>query len=272
LKLIKSILIGSLIGFTSISNAVAADIATVNGEKITETEFRAALKFLGPSAAMIANNPEMRERFLNHMIDSKLLSIKAAKAKVQESKEFKSRLEHSRNQILAELFLDNHIKKNTSESAMKKYFEANKKKFAKDEIKAAHILVKDEKTAKKVLKEAMAKGAKFGELAKKHSTGPSGPKGGDLGWFGRGRMVPEFEKAAFSTKKGKIHPTPVKTQFGYHIIKVVDAKNAGKITFKESAADVEKELTRTLREELTTSLRKDAKINIDSDSLKKMKL
>jgi peptidyl-prolyl cis-trans isomerase C len=273
LKLLSSAFVATFALLLSIStSALAVDIATVNGTKITESEFKAALKFLGPSAAMVATNPEMRERFLNHMIDSKLLSVKAAKEKIQDSKEFKKRMEHSRSQMLAEMFLDNYIRKNTTEKAMKKFFKENKKLFAKDEIKASHILVKDEATAKKVLKEATKKGADFAALAKKHSTGPSGPNGGDLGWFGRGRMVPEFEKAAFSTKKGKIFTKPVKTQFGYHIIKVTDAKEPGKVSFKDAKADVEKAMTRNLREELTTSLRKNAKIKINSDQLKKMKI
>jgi peptidyl-prolyl cis-trans isomerase C len=90
------------------------------------------------------------------------------------------------------------------------------------QVRASHILVKKESEAKKIL-EDLKKGSNFAELAKNHSECPSRKRGGDLGWFGRGKMVPEFEKAAFSLKKGDISD-PVKTQFGYHIIRVTDTK------------------------------------------------
>jgi peptidyl-prolyl cis-trans isomerase C len=90
------------------------------------------------------------------------------------------------------------------------------------EVHCAHILVKNEKKAKEILDKINA-GESFAELAKRKSECPSGKSGGDLGWFGKGRMVPEFEKAAFEGEKGKVLG-PVKTQFGYHLIKVLDKK------------------------------------------------
>ena len=91
-----------------------------------------------------------------------------------------------------------------------------------NKVKARHILVKTESEGKKILEE-LKKGANFAKLAQEKSECPSKKKGGDLGWFGRGKMVPEFEKAAFSLKKGEISNI-VKTQLGYHIIKVDDTK------------------------------------------------
>lgn len=90
------------------------------------------------------------------------------------------------------------------------------------EVHAAHILVKTDKKAKEVI-DKLSKGLTFTEAARKYSDCPSGKSGGDLGWFGKGRMVPEFEKAAFEGDKGKLLG-PVKTQFGYHLIKVLDKK------------------------------------------------
>jgi peptidyl-prolyl cis-trans isomerase C len=90
------------------------------------------------------------------------------------------------------------------------------------EVHACHILVKSEKKAREV-SDKIAKGMSFSEAARKYSDCPSGKSGGDLGWFGKGRMVPEFEKAAFEGEKGKILG-PVKTQFGYHLIKVLDKR------------------------------------------------
>jgi peptidyl-prolyl cis-trans isomerase C len=90
------------------------------------------------------------------------------------------------------------------------------------EVHAAHILVKNDKKAQEVL-DKLSKGQSFAEMARKYSQCPSSKTGGDLGWFGKGRMVPEFEKVAFEGEKGKVLG-PVKTQFGYHLIKVLDKR------------------------------------------------
>ncbi|MEZ4743131.1 MAG: peptidylprolyl isomerase [Bdellovibrionota bacterium] len=272
MKVLKPLLSGILFTSIAASNILAEEVASINGDKITEEEYKTALNMLGPSAAMVASNPAMRERFLNHIIDSKLLSLKATAEKVQESGEFKQRLQQMKEQMLAEIFLRNYIEKNSNEEAMKKYFEKNKQQFAKEEIRASHILLKDEAKAKEILSQTQKKGADFAELAKKHSTGPSASNGGDLNWFSRGKMVPEFEAAAFATPKGTIHPKLVKTQFGYHIIKVVDKKSPDKVTFAESKQEVQKALAQSLREKLTEDLRKQAKIKINSESLNKMKI
>lgn len=270
-NLLRNALIMSGLSFASIS--FAANVATVNGKNITEHDFKTALSFLGPSASMVATNPQMRERFLQHLIESRLLSDEATKQKLASSAEFKNRLNHSKQQILAEMFIEQYIAKKTNDAAAKKYFMDNKKMFQKDEVKAAHILIKkDEAKAKKILKEAMKKGTNFAELAKKNSEGPSGPNGGELGWFGRGRMVPEFDKAAFATKKGEIYPKLVKTQFGWHIIKVIDVKKPSATKFADIKDEVKKAMSKNLRSELIEKLKKKAKVTTNMDNLKKMKL
>jgi len=133
---------------------------------------------------------------------------------------------------------------------IKMFYDDNTARFKKEaEVKASHILVKLEKDkneaeAKKkieeVLKEAKA-GKDFAELAKKHSEGPSAPKGGDLGFFGKGRMVPEFEKAAFAMKKGEISDV-VKTKFGFHVIKLVDRKDASEKKLEEVTDEIAREM------------------------------
>lgn len=124
-----------------------------------------------------------------------------------------------------------------------KYFDENKEKYAqKEEVRARHILVEDEKTAKEILQE-LKKGKDFSELAKKYSNCPSKEKGGDLGFFGRGMMVPEFEKAAFSLKIGEISNI-VKTKFGYHIIKLEERKEAKEAKLEEVKDLIKSELTK----------------------------
>jgi len=136
-----------------------------------------------------------------------------------------------------------------TEEEMKNYFEENKELFNQEEqVKASHILVEDEATAKKVSKK-LASGEKFEELAKEYSTDTSNAEqGGDLGYFAKGEMVEEFEKAAFSLDVGKISD-PVKTDYGYHIIKVTDKKAAKEANYKDHQAEVKE---RILEEKMET--------------------
>ncbi|MCM3651642.1 peptidylprolyl isomerase [Metabacillus litoralis] len=125
-----------------------------------------------------------------------------------------------------------------TEEEMQTYFDENKESFAKaKEVNASHILVDDEKTAKEV-KAKLDKGEDFAELAKEYSKDGSAQSGGELGFFGEGAMVPEFEEVAFSMKVGEISE-PVKSQFGYHIIKVNEIQEASEANFKDSKEQIE---------------------------------
>jgi peptidyl-prolyl cis-trans isomerase C len=251
--------------------AFATEIATVNGVSISDSDYRGAVKALGPSAGMVANNPGMRGRFLDHLIENQLLSEKAAAAKLGEADEFKMRLEHSKKQILAEMFAEHYIEERTTDVELERYFNANKKKFITDSVKASHIVVKNEKQAEEILKLAIVPGANFKALIEKFPTSPSGEKSGDLGWFGRGRMGPEFDAAAFAAKKGEVYPKVVKTQFGFHVLKVEDIRNEGNAKFQDERGAVKQLLSMSLRKELLESLRGAAKIEIKAEALKKLK-
>ncbi len=265
--------IALVIALTMTPAAMAKDVATVDGKGISESSFKKSALALGPRAKSMLANPKMRRQFLDHLIDSELLSKAAAKDKLENNPAFKERMEEAKRQILANLYTDQYIASKTTDKELKSYFDKNKGKFSKKEVKAAHILMKkeNEKEAKKVLAEASKKGADFAALAKKHSTGPSAPRGGDLGFFGAGRMVPEFEKAAFATKKGQVHAKLVKTQFGFHIIKVTDIKGGDKVDFKTVKEEVKTSLERDLRTALTADLRKTHKVVVNEDALAKMK-
>jgi peptidyl-prolyl cis-trans isomerase C len=252
--------------------ALAVNLATVDGKNISDADFKKSAEALGPRAQSMLANPDLRRQFLDHLIDSELLSKAAMKKKVEQSEEYKRRIAEAQRQIMANLFTDQYVEENTKDPQLKAYFDKNKASFSQKEIQASHILLKDEKKANEVLKEAQKKGADFAALAKKHSTGPSGPRGGDLGFFGRGRMVPAFETAAFSTKKGAIHPKLVKTQFGFHIIKVTDVKGDGAAKFADVKVEVQKRLEREVRKNLVDDLRKKHKVKVHEDALKNLKI
>jgi len=170
------------------------------------------------------------------------------------------------------LFIDTEVFKDItiSSDAVKKYYEDNKSSFRDDQIKASHILVASEEKAKEIEKQ-LKEGKNFEDLAKAESSCPSKEKGGDLGLFGRGMMVKEFETAAFATKKGELSPI-VKTQFGYHIIKVTDKIEGKQRELAEESAKIENSLKRekqmAAREEYQKYLKDKYKPQLFNDKVK----
>ncbi|MCB9523717.1 MAG: peptidylprolyl isomerase [Myxococcales bacterium] len=165
-----------------------------------------------------------------------------------------------------------------SDEEIKAYYDKNQARYEiKEQVRASHILLKVDKSADeaavkaakdkadKIYAEASKKGADFAELAKKNSEGPTAPRGGDLSYFSRGRMVPEFEKAAFALKVGEISK-PVKTQFGWHIIKITDKKEGKQRSFDEVKESIAKLLrnknSRKAKSELLKKLKDGAKIEV----------
>lgn len=184
--------------------------------------------------------------------------------------------------IVLKKYLRDNYGVGVEDKEAKEYYEQNLKRFTQEEqVKASHILIKVEKNAskevleekkkkaKEIYKQAKADGADFAALAKEHSEGPTGPRGGDLGFFSRKRMVPAFSEAAFKTKPGNI-TGPVKTEFGYHVIKVTDHKPEKVSSFDEVKSDIVENLERTeMRdgmEKLIKKLKAEAKIEkLDSN-------
>lgn len=255
-------------------SALAADVATVNGKKISDAEFKKEIEQLGPQGEMLKSQPEARVGFLNQMITLRLLEEAGKKAGIEKTAEYKQRLESVKRQVLASVYLEKTVEEKTTDAEMKKYFEKNKGSFSDKEVCAAHILMKEDKEAdaKKVLEEAKKPKADFAALAKKHSTGPSGPKGGDLGCFGKGRMVKEFEAAAFETKAKTVHPKLVKTRFGFHIIKVNEVKGGDAVKFADVKEKVEREMRQKVRNDLVDGVRSAAKIDVNEKAVKELKL
>ena len=215
--------------------------ATVGDKKITEVELNQVLSMM-PNGRMIMQfggieklDKKKQKQIIDIAVENYLISKKAKDEGIEKTDEFKKELENIKNSLATKLYVDKITKGiKVTDKDIKTYYEKNKDKFAyKDDMrKARHILVKSEKEAKKIideLKKAKDVEKKFIELAKSKSTGPSGADGGELGWFNKARMVPEFSKAAFALKKGEWTKKPVKTQFGYHVIYVQDVKNKGDV-------------------------------------------
>lgn len=264
MRFMYSALVAGFIAGTSFS----AELAKVDDVVITTESFTSALKALGSQGEMVAANPELRKRFLDHMINSQLVARKAKAENFDKDPKFQARLAEVTSQLLAGEFMDQLVDKKSNEKEMKAWFEANKDQFATKEVHAFHILCEDEATAKKALEEVTKSPTDFEKIAKKYSK----DKTVDLGFFGHGRMVPEFEKAAFETPKGTIHPTPVKTTFGWHVIKVADIKGDGDVKYEKVKAEVARKYRQDVKENLVHELRAKSKIAINEKSLKEIKM
>jgi len=250
---VRKILTTLLLGATIVS---AQTLVTVNGSAITQNDVDTEL--MQATQGRFNEVPkekraEFRKQVLQQLIAKELVYGDAKKTGILRSKEFKAEyqklLEIGKRNIAIQVWQKQQLDKvSVSQKELKDYYAKNKAEFnVKESVHARHILVKEEADAKKIIKQlASLKGeklkAKFIELAKSESTGPSGAKGGDLGTFVSGQMVPAFNKAVFSMKVGTVTAKPVKTQFGYHVI-YLEAKNPAKTrSFKEVSPVIEQRI------------------------------
>jgi len=238
------------------SIASANTLVTVNGVAITQNDVDTELMNATQGRfdqVPVDKQAEFRRQVLEQLIAKELVFADAEKTGVLESKEFKDEFEKVKKRIKKELAIQVWQKREldkvkVSDKELKKYYDENKEEFnEKESVRARHILVKDEAEAKKIIAELKglsgdALKAKFIELAKSKSTGPSGPNGGDLGFFSPGQMVPEFNDKVFSMKVGTITKEPVKTQFGYHIIYLEEKKPKATRSFTEVKSFIEQRL------------------------------
>ncbi len=218
-------------------------LAVVAGENITNADLDAFLQSLPQEQRMYASNPQFRKQCLEQLIAYRVYAKLGEEMKLEETAEFKAIMENARKDILAQMAIGEVLKSVTvTDEEVKEFYEANQQRFQKGAtVSAKHILVKEEAECKAIL-ESITKGEKtFEDAAKESSTCPSGSKGGDLGEFGKGQMVKEFEEAAFAAEIGTV-VGPVKTQFGYHLIKVEKKNEASVKPFEEAKGTIQQTL------------------------------
>src|SRR5215208_1467972 len=233
-------------------------LAKVNGSEIRQSDVALAEEELGPSLAQM-DPATKKDNVLSFLIDMKIVAKAAEDKKVENSDEFKKRLAFTRNRLLMDSLLANEGKAATTDDAMKKvYDEASKQIVGEQEVHARHILVETEDEAKAVADE-LKKGADFAELAKKKSKDPGASDGGDLGFFTKEQMVPEFSTVAFTLEPGKVSD-PVKSQFGWHIIKVEEKRNRKAPEFDQVKSQIETYVTRKAQADYVAKLREAAKV------------
>ena len=245
-------------------------VATVNGQPIYLSELQVAQQALPPQ---YRNMPlsSVYPALLDRIIDSKLVVADGKKNKIEVDPAFKRRMAFVEDQVIQDYWLQKEVAKRiTADKLQQRYQEKLKSMPAEEEVHARHILVATEQEAKDLQAE-LKKGTAFDKLAREKSTDKaSGAEGGDLGWFKRTDMVKEFSDAAFALKKGELSEVPVKTQFGFHLIKMEDRRQAPPPSFEELSDPIREELARETVSGLLDQLRSTAKIekfNIDGSKV-----
>ncbi len=233
-------------------------IAKVNGAEIHQSDLAIAEEELGPSLQQM-DPASRRENLISFLIDMKIVAKAAEDKKVGDNADFKKKLAFARDRLLMDSILNTEGKAAVTDDAMKKVYEdATKQVSGEQEVHARHILVPTEEEAKAIVEE-LKKGADFAELAKKKSKDPGAADGGDLGFFTKDQMVPEFSAAAFALEPGKISD-PVKSQFGWHVIKVEEKRDRKPPPFDQVKPQIETFVVRKAQSDYVTKLREAAKI------------
>ncbi|NQV45006.1 MAG: peptidylprolyl isomerase [Rhodospirillales bacterium] len=248
--------------FTTVLPAHSAEdqvVAIVNGDEILMSEVREAIAYL-PQQYQGAPFEGLYPHIVNRLVVMRLVANDGRTQGKGSDDSFKRKIEHAKNRLLEQIMLEQEISGKLTDAALQAHYDQwASGKQSDEEISARHILLTTEADAKDVIAE-LAKGADFAELAKQRSTGPSGPGGGSLGYFGKGQMVPEFESAAFALKAGEYSTDPVQTQFGFHVILVEDRRIAPVPALEDVAEELRNELRADIEGAYIGSLRDGATI------------
>lgn len=219
-------------------------LATVGGTAITSAEIDEFLATLGARAESY-NNPQGRAMILKQLIDSKLLLLDAKRNLYEAEPDFRAQLSKLRDNLLTSYAAEKAIAsaKRVSDDDIKNYYENNKSQFESGAVvNASHILVDTEELALAIYEKISSGEISFEDAAKENSSCPSKEKGGSLGEFTKGQMVPEFDEAVFSMNVGEITKTPVKTQFGYHLIKLNSKEESRTAAFADVKSAIREHL------------------------------
>lgn len=234
-------------------------VATINGAPIHSSDLDRAR---GALSLQYRNLPikVIYKTLLNQVIDRKLIVSEARSAGLDKDPEFVSRLAALEERLMQEMFMSRRFAAGITEEKLRQRHDSTLSKAAGEkEVRARHILVKSETEAIALIAE-LNKGADFAATAKRKSTGPSATKGGDLGFFKRGAMVKPFSAAAFRLKKGEFTQKPVKTRFGWHIIKVVDIRQAAAPSFEKRKPQLRRAMSKEIFQSEVKRLRQAASI------------
>ncbi len=243
-------------------------IATVSNRAITLSEFKSRIGRLPAYYQRIIKNN--LKRYLDETIMEMLLYEEALRKRLDKNREVKEVIDEARKKILVSKLVSSEVddKAKVPEEEIRKYYDEHKDEFKTPEMwRASHILVADEALARSVADE-LSKGGDFAELAKKYSIDATASRGGDIGFFRGGQLVPEFEKACLALNVGQTGEI-LHTQFGYHIIKLTDKRESAVQSYDEARRAIEGELSRKMRsglfDEMVDKLKSRYSVNINEE-------
>ncbi|MBA3040762.1 MAG: peptidylprolyl isomerase [Alphaproteobacteria bacterium] len=258
----------AFIGLQNQASAEDAVVAKVGKLEITQSELDLAIANLDPQLAQLPDE-QKKIAALSGAIDVKLLAGNADGEGLKDDAEFKKRMQFIADRELHNIYFKKHVVDAVTEDEVKARYDKEIAALPKQvEVSARHILVKTEEEAKAIIAELDA-GKDFIELAKAKSTDPNKSEGGDLGYFTKGRMVPEFEEVAFAMEKGTYSKTPVKTQFGFHVIKVEDKRDAAPPAYETVAQQVRQLVMRDKYLAIIEKAKAEQKVEILDEALRK---
>lgn len=265
-SIIRNFLVTNIIFILSIANLSAKDLNTIVAAKVNNHIISAqdVLNAVSTLPENVKTKPlfEIYPRVINELINKHLITKRAYSEKLDLDQNVINLIKKNKDSILAKYWLNNFIKNETSEENVKNFYNNYVKSFQEyTEINASHILVKTKNEAVSIINKLNNK-SQFSELAREYSIGPSAKNGGNLGWFGPGQMVKEFEKAAFLLEKGNISQKPIKTKFGFHVIKLNDIRNAKPKKLNEIKNNIIEKITKISLSNLENKIRKNEKVVI----------
>lgn len=234
-------------------------LAKVDGVPIRLSDVKAEAARL-PANLQALPPATLYPMLLTRMIDARALVVAATRAKMQDDPAVRRQLRAAREEVLENAILTREVKPQLSEAALHALYDKTiAGKPGAEQVHARHILVPTKAEAEKIIAE-LGKGADFAALAKKYSKDPGAANGGDLGFFSRAEMVPEFATAAFALKPGEYTKTPVHTQFGWHVIQVLAKRRAPAPTFAEAEAGLRQKVLKAAVEKAVAAARKGVKV------------
>lgn len=266
---IAALLLSAVFVFPGCGNAKSKPLATIDGKAITVGDFEKRLSKMPAYYKTLAG--ERKKDFLDDMINEQLIYKEALKRGINREREVKDLLDEAKRKILIAKLMETEVKKSAvSEDKIKEFYELHKDDFVTPlKLRASHIMVDTEAEGKEVLQK-LKDGGDFAQLAKQYSKDPSKGRGGDLGYFIKGQLMPEIEEVCFKLEVGQTSDI-IKTKFGYHIIKLTDRIEPRVVELSEVRDAIEKELKdkaqqRTL-DDLVKNLRSKAHVKINEKLL-----
>lgn len=217
-------------------------LAVVGTTSITDADVTNAILALGPRGASY-NNPQGRAAILDQLIEQALFLTDARKNMLEYDPAFKQQLACVKDDLLVQFAISKAVERaSVTDAEIRAFYDEHPEQFAAQEtVSASHILVDSEEEAQQLLQSIQSGEISFEDAAKQHSSCPSSQNGGDLGEFGRGQMVPEFDKACFEMQPGELRG-PIKTQFGYHIIRLNQRKAGEPTSFSDAREAIREHL------------------------------